>query len=149
MEVAGIYARESSMLGRSVQFGFASGRVINVSFPESVPEDADRDHPLLDRVDAYLNGATDDFDDVEVAMTLPTDRRQVLEAVRKVPHGERISIERLARLAGLDDEDETDLRLVEEALANNPIPLLIPDHRVEGPSGAPDEVARRLRALER
>jgi methylated-DNA-[protein]-cysteine S-methyltransferase len=38
---------------------------------------------------------------------------------------------------------------VREALAANPVPLLIPDHRVrDGPSGAPPPVEQKLRAVE-
>jgi methylated-DNA-[protein]-cysteine S-methyltransferase len=52
-------------------------------------------------------------------------------------------------MAGLNDEDDEDLRLLRTALAENPAPLLIPDHRVrDGPSGAPASVEQRLRSLE-
>lgn len=150
MEDAGIYARESSRLDRTVQLGAASGRVISVSFPETPPADASDDHPLLDRAFDYLDGAEDHFDDVTVALTVPTDRRRVLEAVRNVPYGETVTVDRIARLAGLDPEDESDLGTVREALASNPVPLFIPDHRVEGAAGAtPREVAERLRSIER
>jgi methylated-DNA-[protein]-cysteine S-methyltransferase len=60
-----------------------------------------------------------------------------------------VSVARLARLAGFDDEDDEDLRTVESALRENPVPVLVPDHRVEGPGATPAEVARRLRELER
>jgi len=148
-EEAGIFARESTYLGRTVQFGEAQGRVISVSFPRDPPADAETDHPLLDRIAAYLEGASDDFDDVTVALTVPTDQRGVLEAVREIPYGENADCRSLARMAGLNPEDDEDLRLVRTALAENPAPLLIPDHRVrDGPSGAPAEVEQRLRSLE-
>ena len=149
MEESGIYARESPTLGRAVQIGVASGRAISVSFPEQAPADADPDHPLLDRVFDYLDGAEDHFDDVEVALTVPTDRRRVLDAVRNVPYGEQVSVARLARLAGLDGEDEEDLRTVRTALSENPVPLFVPDHRVDAPGATPADVAERLRSLER
>lgn len=146
---AGIFARESAYLDRYVQFGEAQGRVISVSFPREPPDDAGDDHPLLDRIEAYLEGATEDFDDVTVALTVPTDQRKVLEAVREIPYGENADCGQLARMAGLDPDDSDDVRLVRTALAENPAPLLIPDHRVrDGPSGAPAEVEQRLRSLE-
>jgi methylated-DNA-[protein]-cysteine S-methyltransferase len=148
MDEAGIYARQSDLLERGVQLGVAGGRVISVSFPERVPDDADPEHPLLDRVFAYLDGEADHFEDAPVALTVPTDRRRVLEAVRNVPYGETVSVARVARIAGLDDEDEADLRTVETALRENPVPVFVPDHRVEGPGATPDDVARRLRAVE-
>lgn len=150
MDDPGIYARESEYLDRYVQVGYASGKVLSVSFPAEADEDAEADHPLLDRIDAYLEGEEVSFDDVEVALTLPTDRRSVLESVRQVPYGEQVSVERLARMTpGLDSEDPDDLQLVRTALDENPAPLVIPDHRVrDGPSAAPPEVEQRLRSLE-
>jgi len=148
-EVAGIFARESTYLDRYVQFGEAQERIISVSFPRDAPADAGTDHPLLDRIDAYLEGASDDFDDVTVALTVPTDQRAVLEAVRQIPYGENADCRELARMADLNPEEDEDLRLVRTALAENPAPLLIPDHRVrDGPSGAPAGVEQRLRSLE-
>lgn len=150
MDDAGIYARESEYLDRHVQVGYASGKVLSVNFPAEADEDAEANHPLLDRIDAYLEGEEVSFDDVEVALTLPTDRRSVLESVRQVPYGEQVSVERLARMTpGLDSEDPDDLQLVRTALDENPAPLVVPDHRVrDGPSAAPPEVEQRLRSLE-
>ncbi|WP_049987636.1 MGMT family protein [Halobellus rufus] len=145
----GIFARESELLERAVEIGIASGRVVGVSFPSSLPDDAETDHPLLDRVFAYLDGEADHFADVDVALTVPTDRRRVLEAARNVPHGETVSIDRVARMAGMDPEDADDLETARSALAENPAPIFVPDHRVTGAPGAtPDSIARRLRALE-
>ena len=147
---AGIYARESEYLERHVQVGFASGRVLSVTFPETPDEDAIGELPLLDRIQAYLEGEEDDFADVDVAMTMPTDRRQVLEAVRGVPYGEQVTVKKLASLTpDLEADDDEAHQLVRTALAENPTPLVIPDHRVrDGPSAAPPEVEQRLRSLE-
>lgn len=146
---AGIYARESKYLDRYVQVGVASGRVLSVSFPEVPDEEGRDDLPLLDRIIAYLEGTTDTFDDVDVAMTMPTDQRTVLETVRTIPYGEQVSVRRLAKRSGLDPDDDDDCTLVRTALAEHPAPLLIPDHRVrDGPSAAPPEVEQRLRSLE-
>lgn len=150
MENTGIYAREFDSLGTVVQLGVASGRVIDVSFSDDVPADAETDHPLLDRIDDYVGGAEDHFDDVPVALTVPTERRRVLDAVRKLPYGETVSVDRLARLAGLDDDDAEDMEMVRSALRANPVPLFIPDHRVQNAPGAtPGRVAERLRSIER
>ncbi len=149
MDDAGIYTRESEYLDCYVQLGLASDRVIAVSFPGSSDGDDD-DHPLLDRIEAYLEGERETFEDVTVALTVPTDQRSVLEATRNIPYGEQVSVERLARMtAGLDADSDEDHDAVRTALAANPAPLLIPDHRVrDGPSGAPPEVEQRLRSLE-
>jgi len=150
MTAAVIYAHESPLLDCFLQLGVAGDRVVSVSFPEDAPEDANDDHPLFDRVDAYLDGAADDFDDVAVGLTVPTDQRAVLEAVRNVPYGDRITLDTLLTMvAERDPEDEADRQLARTALAENPVPLFVPDHRVSNaPSGAPERVARRLRELE-
>jgi methylated-DNA-[protein]-cysteine S-methyltransferase len=148
MENAGIYAADSDPIGRAVRVGVAAGRVVSVDFPPSVPPDADGEHPLLDRVLAHLAGEPDDLEDVTVALTVPTDRRRVLESVRSIPAGHHVSLERLARLAGLDPDDEEDVRTVEAALRENPVPVFVPDHRVAGPGATPPEVAEHLRSLE-
>ena len=147
---AGIYARESEYLDRYVQFGAAGEKVIQLSFPETPEDEARAEHDLLDRIDAYLAGTEDSFTDVEVGLTVPTDHRSVLEAVREIPYGEQGSVEQVARMAaGINHEDEDSIRTVREALANNPAPLLIPDHRVrDGPSGAPTPVVQKLRIVE-
>ncbi|WP_136716340.1 MGMT family protein [Halorientalis salina] len=150
MDDAGIYARDSPLLDCAVQVGIAQGRVISVSFPRTPEDDAEADHELLDRIEAYLEGVEEDFTDVTVALTVPTDQREVLETVRGIPYGTQIGVEKITSMApGLDPESEDDQRLVREALQNNPAPLLIPDHRVrDGPSAAPAEVAQKLRSIE-
>jgi methylated-DNA-[protein]-cysteine S-methyltransferase len=148
---AGIYARESPYLGRYVQIGAASGRVLRVTFPETPEPDADADHPVLDRIFEYLEGLEEvAFDDVQVALTMPTDQRAVLERVREIPYGDQVDVRTLARLTPeLDPDENEDQNLVRTALDNNPAPILIPDHRVrDGPSAAPPPVEQKLRSLE-
>lgn len=147
---AGIYARESTYLDCTVQVGLAQERVIAVSFPAEPADEAESEHGLLDRIEAYLEGETDGFGDVTVALTMATDQRAVLESVREIPYGEQVNVQRLARMTpGLDSEEADDRGLVREALADNPVPLFVPDHRVrDGPSGAPAPVEQKLRAVE-
>ncbi|RRJ28920.1 MGMT family protein [Halocatena pleomorpha] len=145
-EGAGIYVRESAHLDRYVQIGVVGGRVISVAFPESLPENAAHEHPLLDRIVVYLNGREDSFEDVETGLTVSTDHRSVLESTRKIPYGQSVDVEQLARTSGLDADDHETVR---NALRANPVPLVVPDHRVrDTPSGAPTAVERRLRAIE-
>lgn len=149
-DTAGIYARDSTYLDRAVQLGIAQGRIISVSFPSAPDDNAETDHDLLDRIDSYLQGASDDFTDVEVALTVPTDQRGVLEQLREVPYDDGITVEQLVRMVpGLDADEESDYKLTREALAENPAPILIPDHRVrDGPSAAPPPVEQKLRSVE-
>jgi len=146
----GVFGRANDALGRPIEIGTASGRLISVSFPESPSGDADGDHPLLDRLADYLDGDADDFADVEVAITVPTEQRGVLEATRNVPHGESVDLARVVKMTpDLDHEDDADLETARNALRTNPIPVVVPDHRVAGVSGAtPGPVAERLRGIE-
>jgi len=145
---AGVFARELPVIDRHVQVGVAQGRVLSVDFPARPAAEAGHDHPLLDRIDAYLRGKEDGFGDVSVALTLPTERRRVLDAVREIPYGEETTVDRLARMtAGLDDEEGPDA--VHRALLANPAPILIADHRVRDSAGAtPEDVAEHCRAVE-
>lgn len=150
MEATGIFAAESSYLGRYVQLGVASRKLVSLSFPRKPDPGAEPTHEVLDRVFGYLEGVHEDFSDVEVGLTVPTDRRTVLERTRKVPYGEQITVRDLARMTpDRDPDEEDDLTLVRSALAENPVPLVIPDHRVrDGPSAAPPEVEQKLRQVE-
>lgn len=148
---SGIFARRSSYLESTVQVGVAAERVVSVSFPEEPdPETEGDEHPVLERIFAYLEGVEDDFRDVDVALTVPTDRRGVLEKTRAIPYGEQVSVEELVgTVPELHADDDADLELARTALAENPVPVLVPDHRVrDGPSAAPPEVEQRLRSLE-
>jgi methylated-DNA-[protein]-cysteine S-methyltransferase len=144
----GIYAWESEFLDRWVQIGVAAGKVISVSFPENPDPDGQPEHPVLERIERYLEGFEEDFSDVDVGLTVPTDQRKVLEQVRKIPYGEQVSVAQLARMTpGIDPEE--DLQTVRTALDENPAPIVIPDHRVrDGPSAAPPKIEQRLRSVE-
>ncbi|PSQ44390.1 cysteine methyltransferase [Halobacteriales archaeon SW_7_68_16] len=151
-EQAGIYARESAHVDRYVRIGVAGEHVVSISFPETPAPEAEvgGDHPLLDRIEARLGGDPDDFRDVEVALTMPTDRRVVLETLREVSPGRTVTVETLARTTpGLDVDGPEAVETVRAAVSSNPVPLVVPDHRVRDARGAtPDAVAERLRSVE-
>ena len=145
----GIYAQQFDDLGTVVQLGVASGQVIDVSFPETVPADAATNHKVFTLIDDYLDGDRLALTGVEIALTVPTDHRQVLEALQNVSAGNTVTVSRLARLAGMDEDSEENQVAVRDALQGNPMPLLIPDHRVRDAQGAtPPDVAATLRDLE-
>lgn len=146
----GIVAVRSDRLDRWVQLGIASGQVINVDFPADRPADAGEDHPLVDRLAAYLDAEEpDDFQDVEVALTVPTAHRRVYETLREVGYGRDITLSDLADASPLDADDDEATATVREALGANPIPIVVPDHRVSGAAGAtPPDVRDTLRHLE-
>lgn len=146
-----VYARFFPYLDRYVQLEIREDVLVRVSFPASVEEALPQEHPLLDRIADYLTGTVEaDFADVAVDLHLSEDHAVILEAVRSIPYGTDASVDDLAReLPDVDPTDEVTIDAVREALAANPVPLIIPDHRVrDGPSGAPPRVEQRLRSVE-
>lgn len=145
----GIYAQRFDELDTVIQLGVASGQVIDVSFPDTAPDDATTDHEVFTLINDYLDGDRLALTDVEIALTVPTDHRQVLDALQNVSAGNTVTVSRLARLAGMDEDSEKDQAAIRDALQANPVPLLIPDHRVHDAQGAtPSDVAATLRNLE-
>lgn len=148
----GVFARESRYLETYVQIVVEDGHITSVTFPELPDESATEEHPMLERIEAYLSGTVkDDFDDIQVAPDVSNDIAGVLAAVRAIPYGTALSVAELLReTQGLDPTLDSDHDLVREALDANPTPLVIPDHRVrDAPSGAPPAIEQRLRSLER
>ncbi|MFB6110751.1 MAG: methylated-DNA--[protein]-cysteine S-methyltransferase [Halodesulfurarchaeum sp.] len=150
MSGTGIYAKESDVLDRFVQIGVANGRVISLSAPEEPEPNAESSHEYLDRIEAYLDGERTDVTEIEVGLTVPTDQRAVLEQTRNIPYGETVPLDRLvAHTPGLDPEDEADTGTARTALAENPVPILLPGHRVsDAPSSLPSAVEETLRRIE-
>lgn len=144
---AGLYARHMPYLDRTVQIGAIGTQLVGVEFSRAVPDDAEGDHPVLDTIERYLDGVEDQLHDIEVALTVDTDTRRVLETVRAIPHGSEVDLATLATRTPGVDPDDTDA--VAAALAANPTPLVVPDHRIADERGAtPPDIRRRLRALE-
>ncbi|HUU82046.1 MAG TPA: methylated-DNA--[protein]-cysteine S-methyltransferase [Phycisphaerae bacterium] len=77
-------------------------------------------------------------------------RRRVLEACRRIPRGQTASYADLARAAGSANA----MRAVGSTMANNPLPLIVPCHRVVRSDGtlggfsSPEGVLLKRRLLE-
>jgi len=106
---------------------------------------------LIDRLWAYSAGQMVDFRDVAVdpGPTTPFQAR-IYALCRQIPYGSTITYGQLAQLAGSPRAG----RAVGQALARNPIPILIPCHRVVGIGGklvgftAPGGLAMKQRLLQ-
>ncbi|HEY42919.1 MAG TPA: methylated-DNA--[protein]-cysteine S-methyltransferase [Anaerolineae bacterium] len=84
------------------------------------------------QVEEYLAGKRADFD-LPIDMRFLTDfQRAVLSAVMRVPRGEVITYGALARAIGRPKA----ARAVGRALGSNPIPIVIPCHRVLASDGS-------------
>jgi methylated-DNA-[protein]-cysteine S-methyltransferase len=84
--------------------------------------------PLQEKIVAYFEGRAVKFNgDIPLAVGNPGSfMNKVLVRCAKIPYGKAISYSQLARLVG----KPLAARAVGNALAKNPVPLLIPCHRV-------------------
>lgn len=87
---------------------------------------------LIEKIRKHLEGELQDFRDfpVDLSAAAPFARR-VLEAARQIPPGRTTTYGELARIAGRPDA----ARAVGQIMGANPIPLIIPCHRVVAAGG--------------
>lgn len=87
------------------------------------------------QITRFLAGEPSDLDGIPVDLEgLPPFCRKVLEALRATRRGETFTYGQLARMAGSPGGS----RAVGQAMARNPLPIVIPCHRVvaaDGPGG--------------
>ncbi len=87
---------------------------------------------LLARIRKHLSGELQDFRDVPVDLSVAAPfARRVLEAAREIPPGRTATYGELARSAGRSEA----ARAVGQIMGSNPIPLIIPCHRVVAAGG--------------
>ena len=82
---------------------------------------------LIQRVKEYFEGKKVDFLDWQLNLDNYTNfQKKILQTVRKIPYGETRSYKWVAQTAGYPRA----YRAVGNTMRNNPIPLIIPCHRV-------------------
>jgi methylated-DNA-[protein]-cysteine S-methyltransferase len=104
----------------------------------------------IDGIVALLRGEQRDLNDVSIdAEDMPAFNRKVYDITRAIPPGATLTYGEIAERLG----DKLLARDVGQALGHNPIPLIVPCHRVLAASGktggfsAPGGVASKLRLL--
>jgi len=101
------------------------------SLPHEWQNEAEPFQPVIAQLQAYFAGELHDFD-LPLAPQGTLFQRSVWEALQKIPYGETISYAELARRI----DKPSAVRAVGAANGSNPIPIIIPCHRVIGSNGA-------------
>lgn len=94
-------------------------------------QDSSRFCELRARLDRYFSGEPEDLTREEIDLSDPEFFTKVRAACRTIPAGETRTYSWLARVAGRPNAS----RAAGQAMARNPVPLLIPCHRVVGSDG--------------
>jgi methylated-DNA-[protein]-cysteine S-methyltransferase len=120
---------------KRLTFGHPSAEAAMGSLPAADARNAQPDtwnETLARRLQAYATGARDDFRDVPLNLDPFTDfQRRVLACCRRIPYGKTLTYAQLAARAG----SPRAARAVGQCMAANPIPLVIPCHRVVAANG--------------
>jgi len=126
------------------------GRLVRTYGPGIVP-DARRTAGIARELDQYFNGRRRSFDvQIDLSGLTPFQRR-VLRATARIPYGDLVTYKTVARRAG----NEAASRAAGAAVGANPIPIVVPCHRVVASDGTLGGYAggldakRRLLAIER
>lgn len=107
-------------------------------------------HPLIERIRRYAKGEHVEFEDFELDLSVVPDfHRAAYNDIRTLKWGQTTTYGAIARRLG----DVSLARAVGQAMAANPIPLVVPCHRVLAAAGkaggfsAPGGVAFKMQML--
>jgi methylated-DNA-[protein]-cysteine S-methyltransferase len=89
-------------------------------------------------IQKYCAGERVDFSSVPLDLSgVDASRRHVYETMRALRFGETTTYGALARRTGATDEDWEAAKIVGAAMGKNPIPIVVPCHRVLAAGGKP------------
>ena len=99
---------------------------------ERVVEDVAAFGDLPEKLRNYFDGKRVDFSDAPTDLSqMPEFTARVLRACQAIPHGQCVSYAELAREIGAPNA----ARAVGNAMARNPMPIIVPCHRVVASDG--------------
>jgi len=123
LRAAGWAESESGILGRlRMHFGKSGVRL----------EPARNPHGLTDAIRSYFDGCLNAIDAISVEMAGTPFQREVWRELRQIPCGTTTSYAEVARRIGRPNA----VRAVGLANGFNPIPIVVPCHRVIGSDGS-------------
>ncbi|MDI7247155.1 MAG: methylated-DNA--[protein]-cysteine S-methyltransferase [Bacillota bacterium] len=103
-----------------------------LKFPRAIPVPAAGENAEFHaQLDEYFRGTRSAFD-CRIHLTVSAFVRRVLEETRRIPYGATASYGEVAAAIGTP----LAARAVGKALATNPLPIIIPCHRVVGKDGS-------------
>jgi methylated-DNA-[protein]-cysteine S-methyltransferase len=102
------------------------------AFGARVLRSAKPNDPVRRELDEYFEGGRQDFDLTVDLSPLPRFQREVLEELKHVPYGHVDTYGALAKRVGKPHA----ARAVGGALNRNPVPIVVPCHRIVGASGS-------------
>ena len=96
-------------------------------------EEADWSPQLRRKLEGYAMGQNVRFEDVEIRRPRPLTvfQQRVVKIVRSIPRGETLTYGEVAVLAGSSGA----ARAVGTVMSSNPVPVIVPCHRVVGAAG--------------
>lgn len=131
-EALEVYSKFSRELGLYVHLEVLGDRVERVRLSKDAPRtSAGSDHPYLARILEHVRTGQDDLRDIPLHLEVGPFEREVLEFLRTVPPGRTITYGEIAAKLGRPGAS----RAVGTACARNPMPIVIPCHRVLPKSG--------------
>ena len=121
------YVRFSSELDLFVDVALRGEKIAAVQLLKSQPTgEVHPAHPFLTRILEHLRTGRGDFRDVPVDLAVGPFEQKVLDELRRIPTGETRTYAEVARRVGHPGAS----RAVGNACAHNPVPVVIPCHRV-------------------
>lgn len=102
--------------------------VNEIELPNEKNEFTDK---IFSQIQEYLEGKRKNFENINLKLTGTDFQLKVWNEIKKIPYGKTLTYKEVANLIG----NEKACRAVGNALNKNPIPIIIPCHRIVGSSG--------------
>jgi methylated-DNA-[protein]-cysteine S-methyltransferase len=120
---------------RALEFGENENRLrrlLHTQYGDFALDDAKAPSAIINALSAYFRGDLGALDQLTTATNGTPFQHEVWHALRKIPAGTTISYSELARRVGRPSAS----RAVGAANGANPIPIVVPCHRVIGADGS-------------